>query len=301
MATDPAFSLVVDVWANPTGGRIPEIKRLFEQSSSDPALLERKLSPKALVGLMDAAGVSQICLAAWHRPGAVLTSNEEIAEYTRAYPTRIFGLVSVDLSDPVAAVKEIDHYVTKEGFKGLRVVPWLWNLPPSDRHYWPLFVKCVELDVPFLTQVGHTGPLCPSEVGRPIPHIDEVALKFPDLKIICGHIGYPWTAEMVSVAWKHANVYIDASAHSPKYYPPEFVAFANTTGRSKVMFGTNFPQLNWKDCVDGVRSFHGGGGEAGKRGGGGIRKEVLRGFMGENAKRVLKLPDVEPSPLRGNL
>jgi hypothetical protein len=51
-------------------------------------------------------------------------------------------------------------------------------------------------------------------------YIDEVALKFPSLSIICGHIGYPWTQEMIGVAWKHANVYIDTSAYLPKYYPP---------------------------------------------------------------------------------
>ena len=238
-----------------------------------------------MIALMDEAGVSQICLSAWNRPGEVIASNEEIAEYTRAFPTRIFGLVSVDLHDPVSAVRTLDHYVKKEGFKGLRVVPWLWNLAPTDAHYWPLFVKCVELDVPFLTQVGHTGPLCPSEVGRPIPYIDEVALKFPDLKIVCGHLGYPWAAEMVAVAWKHANVYIDASAWSPRYYDPAFVTFANTTGRKKVMFGTNFPQLAWKDCMDKMREVHGKGRK------GGLKEEVLGGFLGGNAKRVLKLPD----------
>lgn len=235
---------------------------------------------------MDAASVSQILLAAWNRPGSVIFSNEQVAEYTRAYPTRIFGLVSVDLHDPVAAVKELDHYVRVEGFKGLRVVPWLWNLPPTDAHYWPLYVKCIELDVPFCTQIGHTGPLCPSEVGRPIPYIDEIALKFPALKIVGGHLGYPWIGEAVSVAWKHENVYIDTSAWSPKYYPPEFFTFANTTGRKKVMFGTNFPQLGWKACVDAVEELGTGTTK-------GLREDVVRDFMAGNAMRVFKLP--EPS------
>lgn len=265
---------------------IPEVARLFAQSHADPALMKRKLSPGELITLMDQGGVSQILLAAWNRPGSVLTSNAEVAKYTRAYPNRIFGLVSVDLHDPVAAVKELDHYIRVEGFKGLRVVPWLWNLPPTDAHYWPLYVKCIELDIPFCTQIGHTGPLCPSEVGRPIPYIDEIALKFPDLKIVCGHLGYPWTAEAVSVAWKHENVYLDTSAWSPKYYAPEFLTFANTTGKKKVMFGTNFPQLGWKACVDGVRSISQGNRPA-------LRENVLRGFMGGNAQRVFKLPPIQ--------
>ena len=269
---------------------VPEVTRLFEQSHADMSLIERKRSPDEIISLMDAAGVSHIFLASWSRPGKAIFSNAEVAEYTRAYPNRIFGLASVNLYDPVAAVKELEHYVKVEGFKGLRIVPWLWNLPPSNAHYWPLFVKCVELGVPFFTQVGHTGPLCPSEVGRPVPYIDEIALKFPDLKICCGHTGYPWTAEMVGVAWKHNNVYIDTSAWSPKYYPPELITFANTTGRNKVMFGTNFPQLNWSDCVSAVDSH--------LLKAGGLRKEVLKDFMGGNALRMIGL---DPDALRSKI
>jgi len=159
------------------------------------------------------------------------------------------------------------------------VVPWLWALPPTDRHYWPLFVKCIELDIPFHTQVGHTGPLCPSEVGRPVPYIDEIALKFPDLKIICGHIGFPWTQEMIGVAWKHPNVFIDTSAYLPKYYPPESIQFANAIGKKKVMFGTNFPQLSWDACV---KSAH----KDLK-----LRDSVKADFFGGNAAIVLKLDE----------
>lgn len=263
---------------------VREAERLFRQSHVDPELISRKPTPAELIFMMDSAGVQQICLAAWYRPGQVIFSNAEVAEYTRAYPTRIFGLVSVDLLDPVGAVNELVYYVTKEGFKGLRIVPWLWALPPTDAHYWPLYVKCVELDIPFLTQVGHTGPLCPSETGRPIPYIDTIALKFPALKIICGHIGYPWTAEMISVAWKHENVYIDTSAYLPKYYPAELITFANTTGRKKVMFGTNFPQLTWKACVDSIAKHV-------INSPNGLRKEVTADFMGGNARRVLKLEE----------
>lgn len=244
---------------------------------------------------MDAAGVAQICLTAWYRPGGAVFSNSEVADYTRSHPTRICGIASVNLLDPVAAVAELDHYVKKEGFKGLRIVPWLWNLPPTDAHYWPLYVKCVELDIPFFTQVGHTGPLCPSEVGKPIPYIDVVALKFPALKIVCGHIGYPWTAEMIAVAWKHKNVFIDTSAHLPKYYPPELIQFANTTGQKKVLFGTNFPQLPWDKCVDQAAEYLQGKGTAS------LRADAMGDFMSGNARRVLKLGDINQTVLSASL
>jgi len=97
--------------------------------------------------------------------------------------------------------------VNEFGFKSLRIVQWLWNLTTTHAYYYPLFVECVNLNIPVCLQVGHTGPLMPSEVGRPIPYIDQIALDFPELKIVCGHIGYPWTTEMIAVTTKHENVF----------------------------------------------------------------------------------------------
>ena len=77
-----------------------------------------------------------------------------------AYPERILGVASADLSRPMDAVRELRRAVKQLGFKALRIVPWLWNLPPTDRRYYPLFAECVELGIPFCTQVGHTPVLC---------------------------------------------------------------------------------------------------------------------------------------------
>ena len=67
--------------------------------------------------------------------------------------------------------------------------PWLWNRPPNDKFYFPLYIKCIELDILFCTHAGHAGPLMPSDPGRPIPYPDKIALIFPELKIVAGHIG----------------------------------------------------------------------------------------------------------------
>lgn len=113
---------------------VPEALRLFEQSHADLAIHTKKHTPADLVALMDAGGVSKICLTAWYRPGKAVFSNEEVAKFTRAFPDRFVGIAGVNLHDPVGAVKEIDKYIKEEGFKGVRVVPWLWDLPPTDRH-----------------------------------------------------------------------------------------------------------------------------------------------------------------------
>ncbi len=196
LATDMLASL--QRW---TGGQIPD----------------EELPIDATVAAMDAAGVDVGLLTAWRGPnGQDLVSNDEVAEWVRQHPTRFAGLATVDLDRPMVAVRELRRRVRDDGFVGLRMLPWLWGVPPTDRRYYPLFAECVELGVPFCTQVGHTGPLRRSETGRPIPYIDEIALDFPELVIVCGHVGYPWTEEMVAVARKHENVYIDTSAYTTR-------------------------------------------------------------------------------------
>ena len=269
----------IDAWAQPANGRaqklLPEVVRLFEKSGS-AHLLDQPLSPAQTVAEMDKAGVATLMLAAWCRPEGWVFSNDEVAEYTRAFPERFVGVATVDLSKPVAAVHELARAVRELGFKALRVVPWLWKLPPNHRLYYPLYVKCIELDIPFCTQVGHTGPLMPSETGRPVPYLDEVALDFPELRIVAGHIGHPWTEEMIGLAWKHDNVYIDTSAYLPGYYPQALLQFMRTYGKDKVLFGSNFPQLSLERCMSQVEEL-------------GLSDEVKAAFLHENARRVFRL------------
>jgi predicted TIM-barrel fold metal-dependent hydrolase len=156
------------------------------------------------------------------------------------------------------------------------MLPWMWDLPPNDRHYYPLYVACVELGIPFCLQVGHTGPLRPAEPGRPIPYVDEVALAFPELTIIGGHIGYPWTEEMIALAWKYPNVYIDTSAYLPRYYPPTLRMFMNSYGQDKVLFGTNYPMLSPSRCRPQVDEL-------------GLKAEVREKFLRLNAIKAFGL------------
>lgn len=270
---------IIDAWANPPfadmADRVPEIKRLFAQSGALQHL-SRGMSADEVVAAMDAAGIERLCLTAWYRPGLAIADNDRIAQFIAAYPTRFVGIAGVDLEKPVAAVRELDRAVRELGFKALRVIPWLWKLPPNDRLYYPLYVKCIELDIPFCTQVGHTGPLMPSETGRPIPYIDEVALTFPELRIVGGHIGYPWTDEMIALAWKHEHVYIDTSAYLPRYYPPQLLHFINTYGQDKVLFGTNFPMLALDQCAKQAQALE-------------LKPAVREKFLAGNARRVFKI------------
>ena len=268
---------VIDIWAQPGFPALvhmPEMESLrrWAKMTAPPEGIPIELT----LAEMDATGVEKAFLRAWMRPEGVIISNDDIAALVRKYPDRFLGMATVDPRKPMVAVRELERAVKELGLRALHMLPWIWNLPPNDKLYYPLFVKCIELGIPFCCQVGHTGPLFPSEPGRPIPYIDEVALAFPELTIVGGHIGFPWTNEMIGLAVKYPNVYIDTSAYLPKYYPPELVAFMNSRGQDKVMFATNYPMLFFTLCLAQIEAL-------------GLKPEVQEKFLRLNAMRVFGL------------
>ena len=87
---------------------------------------------------------------------------------------------------------------------------------------------------------------------------------------------------MIAMAWKHENVYIGADAHSPRYWPESFVRYLNSYGRNKVMFGTDFPVLNFRRTIDEIAAL-------------GLKPEVRRLFLRDNALRVFGIPELHRS------
>ncbi|MEO7328848.1 MAG: amidohydrolase family protein, partial [Minicystis sp.] len=136
MLADPMFD-AIKRW---TGAAIPE-----------------ELPPELTLAALDAANVSRALICAWSGPEGALISNDEVAAIVTAHPDRLTGIASVDLRHPMNAVRELRRAVKTLGFRGLRLLPWLWGLPPNDRRYYPLYAECVELGVPFCLQVGHAG------------------------------------------------------------------------------------------------------------------------------------------------
>ncbi|MQA72933.1 MAG: amidohydrolase family protein [Solirubrobacterales bacterium] len=231
---------------------------------------------ESTVAAMEEAGVELALLNAWHGPSGALISNDEVAGFIEAAPERFRGVASVDLNDPMAAVREVRRCVEELGFVAVRALPWLWNLPPDDRRFYPVYAACVEAGVPFCTQVGHTGPLRPSEPGRPIPYLDHVLLEFPELVVVGGHVGFPWVDEIVSLTTKYENLYVDTSAYTVRRLPGPFVEWLRGRGRTRVLFGSNWPMIAPARCLEGLAEL-------------GLDEETERLYLGENARRVYSL------------
>ncbi len=231
------------------------------------------IPPEVTLSALDAAGVNKALTCAWYGPDGTPISNDQVAALVRDFPDRFLGAASVDLRKPMDAVRELRRAVKQLGLHALRILPWFWGLPPNDRRYYPLYAECIELQIPFCLQVGHAGPLLPSEPGRPIPYLDEVACEFPELVIVGGHIGYPWTDEMIAMATKYENVFIDTSAYKPKRYPPALVEFMRGHGAKKVLFGSNYPMIFPADCLAQVEEL-------------GLSEQAQRLFLHDNAARI---------------
>lgn len=242
--------VTIDVWAQITTERMAQAPwlatlRRWTNQVGDPLVP----SIQATLAEMDAAHVDIALLSAWYGPQGSLISNEEVDASITAAPDRFRGLASVDITNPMEAVRDIRKWVDGERFVGVRIVPWLWNLPPNDKRYYPVYAACVDAGVPLCTQIGHTGPLLRSETGRPIPYLEDVLLDFPELVIVGGHVGFPWVNELISLTIKFPNFHVDTSAYAVHRLPPDFVAYMKDIGSSRVMFGTNWPMLSPSQCL----------------------------------------------------
>jgi predicted TIM-barrel fold metal-dependent hydrolase len=212
------------------------------------------LTLSGILRRMDAARIEKACVLATKSGPA--TANyafhipyEVVADAVRQHPDRFYGLAGIDPTQGMAGVRELERAVNDLGFIGAHFYPHWFELAPDHAKVYPFYAKCVELGVPIQLQVGQSHLYLPDvplrSVARPIT-LDAVACDFPELKLIGIHIGVPWTDEMIAMAWKHPNVYIGSDAHSPKYWPPTFVQYLNSYGQDKVIFGTDFPVLDFE-------------------------------------------------------
>lgn len=272
----PGARTIIDAWAqHPTLRHMndPMFESLRRWTKGSIPTTEIPLA--ATLEAMDRGGVSRALLSAWLGPQGELISNDEVAGFVAHAPDRFVGVGSVDIRKGMRAVREARRCVEQLGFKAIRVLPWLWEAPPTDRRFYPVYVACCELGVPFCTQIGHTGPLMPSEVGRPI-YLDQVAIDFPELTIVAGHIGYPWTDEAIALATKHERVFIDTSAYTVQRYPAALVEFMRGHGSSKVLFGSNYPMILPAKALVGLDAL-------------GLADAQLDAFLAGNARRVYGL------------
>ena len=233
----------------------------FKKQVRMPEKMRSGVTIPEYIKKMDQAGIERSLLIAVRAgdirvPESFEVPYESVHKVCSEHPDRFSGLAGIDPFRGMQGLRDLENAVNEMGFVGAHLYPHWCELPPNHRKYYPYYAKCSELGIPIMMQVGHNlvysrKRRLPS-VGKPI-YLDQVAIDFPELKLIGIHIGIPWTEEMISMCWKHENVFTAGDAYAPKYWPESYVHYANSYGQKKVLFGTDWPVI---DPVRAVEEFN---------------------------------------------
>ena len=188
---------------------------------------------------------------------------------------------SVDPRTGEDAIVEARRQVEELGVWGFKFHPSVQGFDPSDQAYYPLWAELEKLGKPAVFHTGQNGMGAglPGGAGIKLRYsnpllLDDVAADHPQLTIIMAHPSVPWQEEANSIATHKANVYIDLSGWSPRYFPESLVRLANNVLSKKVLFGTDFPLITPEKWLTAFEQLP-------------IKEEVRPLVMKNNALRVL--------------
>jgi len=263
--------------------RVERMARHVGAKSMSDAFVTRSVS--AFFREMEEAGITRTVALGRNSPELMhgtkrfppgIIPNAHIVDLQRRYPDRIIGFAGIDASNTLHdALKEIDTYVAREGLHGIFVEPQrAFKGHPDDPRIFPIYERCLELDVPVVISSGpYSGP----DISFTDPaHIDVVASQFPELKIVCGHGCWPYVLQIIAVAYKHPNVYISPDCYHFVVGGEDYVVAANTFMGDQLLFGTGYPFRPLKQTVEDFRRL-------------GLQEDALEKALYRNAQRLLGL------------
>ena len=158
------------------------------------------------------------------------------------HPDRFFASYDCNPNKGMEEVRKIRRLKERFDIKAVNAFPsgLCPQVPLDDKKWFPIFVTCVDLDIPFCPCVGVPGPRLPMAPQK-VEHLDEICWFFPELKVVMKHGAEPWTDLAWKLMLKYPNLYYMTSAFAPKHYPEAIIKFANTRGADKIMYAGYFP------------------------------------------------------------
>jgi uncharacterized protein len=211
------------------------------------------------------------------------TDNEYVATLRDRYDCILQAWGTVDPYRGETAIEQAEHAVKKLKLLGFHFHPIGGGYTVSDRDFYPLWEAIAELGVPIMVDIGTTGvgARMPGGNGLKLRHahplaIDEIAADFPNLKIIMGHPGYPWTEEATAVCLHKGNVFWEMSGWGVKYIPESVKRDISGRLKDKVMFGSDYPSLSYERLLKEWMEY-------------GYPDEILERFFHKNAETILGL------------
>lgn len=262
---------MIDPWVNVTmggGGQTPDwLIRVKEDYFRAGDEFTQDIPQQKLLADMDAAGVERAILS-------IPAKNPEprVLQFAKDHPGRFAYAVSLDPRKLMRELWRLEDLARSEPVAMARVVPFLIDLPPTHPVYYPLYAKCVELDLPLSINTGIPGPPMPGECQNPM-YLDRVCLDFPQLRLCMAHGADPWWGVAIRLMLKYRNLYLMTSAYAPKYLPPELIHFMNTRGQDKILCASDHPVLPMARVVKEAQELD-------------LRPGVLDKYLYANAERL---------------
>jgi predicted TIM-barrel fold metal-dependent hydrolase len=247
--------------------RPPWLVRVAEDYFNRADAIFKDIELPELLETMDRAGVQR----------CIITTDcgnpaERVLDFARKEPERFAISLSMDPRSGMRAIRALEVLVRTERVVLARITPFMFNLPPDDRVYYPVYAKCIDLDLPIAINTGIPGPPMPGKCQDPM-YLDEVCVFFPELKLVMAHGADPWWDVAIRLMIKYRNLYLQTSAFAPKYFPPQLIQFMNTRGRNKIMFASDHPVLSFERCIKEAEELD-------------LREGVLDDFLYGNADRL---------------
>jgi predicted TIM-barrel fold metal-dependent hydrolase len=260
----------IDTWVNVNMGSVerPEwLVRVAEDYFDRSAEIFKDISVEQLIDDMDRAGVEK----------CIVTTNAEdpdrrIMDFPQRHPDRFALSLSMDPRRGMPALRALESMVRNEPVVLARITPFMINLPPDDRVYYPVYAKCIDLDLPIAINTGIPGPPMPGKCQDPM-YLDEVCVFFPELKLVMAHGADPWWDVAIRLMIKYRNLHLQTSAYAPRYFPQQLIHFMNTRGQDKIMFASDHPVLSFERCIKEAEQLD-------------LREGVLDKFLYANAQRL---------------
>ncbi len=210
--------------------------------------------------------------------GMISCEDEMGQEALKAHPDRFVPSMGVDPNDVMGSVRKIDELHKEWNIRSVSAFPsgCFPQVPIDDAKFYPVYAKCVELDIPIFVCAGVPGPRFPFSPQH-VERIDRVMYDFPDLVFVTRHGCEPWDELAVKLMLKWPGLHYSTSAFAPKHYPKSIINYANTRGADKILYAGYFPMgLSLERIMTDMKDVP-------------FRDHVWQKFLSENSRRVLKL------------
>lgn len=191
------------------------------------------------------------------RLGGMWVDDAYIARYVAQDSEHLIGFLSVDPTQP-GWEREMRQGHEELGLRGIKLLPMYAGFHPHDKLLDPLWAYATDHKLPVLLHTGTTFVAqAPIECTLP-RHIDPVAIRFPEVRIIMAHLGHPYEGECIAVFRKHPNVYADISAlhYRPFQFFHALMLVQEYGVWDKVLFGTDYPFTTVNSTIEGLRNLN---------------------------------------------